>query len=232
MLYNNLFKNSYRIKLSIICIITLAFFINKDICFCSNAYNYSVIESSSEIDNFSWKSSRCPCGFKNILSSITQRFASSNLKHSDLFLIDEIINIKALPNELIYHIGQHLDLHSIIKLSHTSVKFKIFFDNDFWKKYNLQNNYQNFNYKISFLSIFNFNYDKNHALKVTLANYYFNKGKRYGNNNLIKKASFLGLTKAKLYLESYMNVYNNTENKDDYYLQYNNPFEEKYKRFN
>ena len=125
-------------------------------------------------------------------------------KEKNYIYIEDKSFIQNIPNELIEYITSYLNVSSLIQLSYTSRKFKRLFNDDFWTRYNHQNHYQIFKNERSYLLLLSFNKEEFLPLKITLANYYYETGRKLDNKSLIRKAAFLGLPKAKDYLKKKM----------------------------
>ncbi len=125
-------------------------------------------------------------------------FSHNFLEHKNPLYLKSTSFLEDLPNEIIREITAYLNPLSIIKLSHVSRRFMEYFDDSFWRSYNLAHNYQNFNEESTYLFVL-YSIKPAPPLKVMIANYYYATGIKEKNQPLIKKSSLLGLSTAQNY---------------------------------
>lgn len=138
--------------------------------------------------------------FHSVFASASSTFSDELDFRVAVYGPRSVLSKKDLPDDVVFALASYLDPLSIVKLSQTNERYRKLFCDDFWVQYNLSHDYQTFDEERSFLFFFSHKV-KSPPVKVLISNHYYELGIKKNNKFLIKKASDLGLPKAKKYLE-------------------------------
>ena len=141
-----------------------------------------------------------------IFSSLVQIPLFFNIMFSEKYTEDTHLgksSIEELPLEILLSVAKYLNVTSIFNYSHTCTHMSILFNDNFWRQYNFDHNFENFELEDAYC--FSWCIKSSLALSpaaIALANHYYQEGIRIKKESLIHKSSRLGFPKAKAYFQN------------------------------
>lgn len=141
-----------------------------------NSRNYDKMEIESEVDKNKKYKAKKNCYCENLYYYISLLFVTPFQKKQARMDVKPESLLEVLPDEIIIGITKYLDPLSIVKLSHVNGRFRNVLNDKFWVQYNSKQNYQSLNEERSNF-LFWFSVKAVPAMKVMVANYYYQVGK-------------------------------------------------------